>query len=75
METSCQLVPKMFSVTFPSGFCPQSIAILVCLPVYLLDIYIHEVYIGYICSKNVGPTDLAAKLFVDYVCGACLIQV
>ena len=25
METGCQLVPKMFSVTFHSGFCPQTI--------------------------------------------------
>ena len=25
METGCQLVPKMFSVTFLSGFCPQTI--------------------------------------------------
>ena len=24
METGCQLVPKMFSVTFLSGFCPQT---------------------------------------------------
>ena len=23
-ETGCQLVPKMFSVTFLSGFCPQT---------------------------------------------------
>ena len=25
METGCQLVPKMYSVTFLSGFCPQTI--------------------------------------------------
>ena len=27
METGCQLVPKMFSVTFLSGFCPQTITL------------------------------------------------
>ena len=25
METGCQLVPKMFSISFLSGFCPQTI--------------------------------------------------
>ena len=31
METGCQLVPKMFSITFLSGFCPQTIVIVLIL--------------------------------------------